>query len=123
MLKQTTGNLPHHYSKIKNPMNKIKLLLIFTTTLLFSNCNAPEPPNKKTFKDLGSERIRASDTIHDNLRIVRGIREEAKINPRYKIHALELLKTCIEINKRNNLNLKNIIEFEHEQISDTSSVY
>ena len=104
-------------------MNRIRNTLLFATTLFFTHCNAPEPPNKKTYNDLGEERIRASDTIHENLRIVRGIREEAQINPRFKIHALELLKTCTEINKRNNLNLKTIINFEYEQLSDSSNLY
>ena len=104
-------------------MNKIKYALIFATTLSFSHCNAPAPPNRKTTNQLAEERIRASDTIHENLRIVRGIREEAQINPRFKIHALELLKTCTEINKRNNLNLKTIINFEYEQLSDSSNLY
>jgi hypothetical protein len=97
-------------------MNRIRNILIFATTLLFSRCNAPEPPNKKTFKDLGTERIRASDSIHDNLRIVRGIRYEAQINPRFKIHALDLLIQCHNINERNKLNLDTIINFEHEQL-------
>lgn len=104
-------------------MNRIRNILLISTTLLFSQCNAPEPPNKKTYKQLEAERMTASDTIHESLRIVRGIRHEARINPRYKIKALKLIEKCIEINNRNNLNLTTQIEFEYEQLSDTSSRY
>ena len=61
-------------------MNKIRNILLLSTTLLMSYCNAPTPPNKKSFKSLESEKQTASDSVHENLRIVRGLKEESKVN-------------------------------------------
>lgn len=101
-------------------MNRIKLLLIFATTLLMSHCNAPEPPNKKSFKSLESEKQTASDTIHENLRIIRGLKDESKVNVRMRLHALDLIVKCYEINERNKLGLDTIINFENDEYRGNS---
>lgn len=101
-------------------MSKIRNILLLSTTLLFTHCNAPEPPNKKTFNQMTAERMTASDSVHENLRIIRGLKEESKVNVRMRLHALDLLVKCYEINKRNKLGLDTIINFENDEYRGNS---